>query len=297
MLSMLLVTALAVAQYPAPAEKPAAQDTARARTATSSPAAGSRDTMKARTPTTAAALREDMRRLWADHITYTHHFIVSHAAGLGDTAQVTQRLLRNQDELGDAIKPFYGDAAGGKLAGLLRGHITLAAQAFAAAKGSQTTMATGWQSQWNRDTTAKSSRGVSRDTSALARGRDTTGMKAHADSGHMGVGMANAAGTDTMDLNAAVAALRANADSIASFLNSANPRHWSKASLQAGLNMHLDLLLQQVKTRLRGDWAAHLAAFEDSHRQARQMADMLADGIVKQFPTRFTTKTTAMTSR
>lgn len=295
MLSMLLVTALAVAQYPAPAEKPAAQDTARART-TSANAAGSRDTMKARTPATAAALREDMRRLWGDHITYTRNFIVSNAAGLGDTAHVTQRLLRNQDEIGDAIKPFYGDAAGGKLAGLLRGHITLAARAFAAAKGMQTTMTAGWQSQWNRDTTVKGSVLGSRSDTTMR--RDTTGMKVHADSGHMaGVGVAATTGAETMDLNAAVAALRANADSIASFLNSANPRHWSKASLAAGLNMHLDLLLQQVNTRLKGDWAADLAAFEDSHRQARQMADMLADGIVKQFPTRFTAKTTAMTSR
>jgi len=287
MLSMLLVTALAVVQYPAPAEKPASQDTVRARTTTSANAAGNRDTMKARTPATAAALREDMRRLWADHITYTHRFIVSNAAGLGDTAQVTQRLLRNQDEIGDAIKPFYGDAAGGKLAGLLRGHITLAARAFAAAKGSQSTMAPGWQSQWNRDT-----------TKATVLGRDTTGMKVHADSGHMaGVRVAATTGTETMDLNASVAALRANADSIASFLNSANPRHWSKASLVAGLNMHIDILLQQVNARLKGEWAADLAAFEDSHRQARQMADMLADGIVKQFPTRFTAKTTAMTTR
>jgi hypothetical protein len=295
MLSMFLVTALAVAQYPTPAAKPATQDTARARTTTSAQAAGSRDTMKARTPTTAAALREDMRRLWADHITYTHQFIVSNAAGLGDTAQVTQRLLRNQDELGDAIKPFYGDAAGGKLAGLLREHITLAARAFAAAKG-QTTASVGWQSQWNRDTTAKSPVLGSR-TDATMR-RDTTGMKVHADSGHMaGVGVAGAMTSDTVELNAAVAALRANADSIASFLHAANPRHWSKASLRAGLNMHLDMLLAQVNARLMGDWGTHLAAFDGSHRQARQMADMLADGIVKQFPSRFTARTTAMTSQ
>jgi hypothetical protein len=44
------------------------------------------------------------------------------------------RLLRNQDDIGDAIKPFYGDAAGAELSRLLREHITGAADLLAAAK-------------------------------------------------------------------------------------------------------------------------------------------------------------------
>ncbi|HEY8021778.1 MAG TPA: glycosyltransferase, partial [Thermoanaerobaculia bacterium] len=46
----------------------------------------------------------------------------------------TQRLLRNQTDLGDAIKPFYGDAAGSKLTSLLRDHILIAAELIDAAK-------------------------------------------------------------------------------------------------------------------------------------------------------------------
>jgi len=47
---------------------------------------------------------------------------------------VTDRLLRNQDDIGDAIKPFYGDAAGDALSGLLREHILGAAALLDAAK-------------------------------------------------------------------------------------------------------------------------------------------------------------------
>lgn len=81
-------------------------------------------------------LRQAMRKLWEDHITWTRLVIVSTAAGLPDLDATTQRLLQNQVDIGNAIKPFYGDAAGDKLAGLLREHILGAAGVLAAAKGS-----------------------------------------------------------------------------------------------------------------------------------------------------------------
>lgn len=329
MLSMLLISALAVAQYPTPAEKPAAQDTTRARANQGAPAA--RDTTnQSRTPTTAAALKQDMRRLWSEHIALTHNYMVSAFAGLGDTTQLSQRLLRNQDEIGDAIKPFYGPAAGQQLATMLRGHIVHATHAVAALKGMQTAMGMPHQGQMHRaekqqwdttmnarpsirgnDTTAaRPTQGQRRDTTALARGQqqrgqqragqDTIGMRGvHGDSaGHMmGIGVAQRGTGDTTDVNKAVAMLRANADSIAAFLNSANPRHWPRATLQSALNMHLDLLVQAAKARARSDWSASVAALDASHRQAMQMADVLTDGIVKQFPNRFSTRTTAMSGQ
>lgn len=72
-------------------------------------------------------LNRAMRKLWEDHITYTRNFIISALSNLEDKDAVTQRLLKNQDDLGDAIKPFYGDAAGDALAKLLRDHILIAA--------------------------------------------------------------------------------------------------------------------------------------------------------------------------
>jgi hypothetical protein len=81
-----------------------------------------------------AALRDAMRKLWEDHIIWTRMFIISAAADLPDKTVATERLLQNQVDIGNAIKPYYGDAAGDKLTGLLKEHITTAAEIVAAAK-------------------------------------------------------------------------------------------------------------------------------------------------------------------
>jgi len=76
-----------------------------------------------------------MRKLWEDHVTWTRLFIVSAAGDLPDKQATTTRLLQNQADIGDAVKPFYGEAAGNKLTGLLRDHILIAADIVTAAKG------------------------------------------------------------------------------------------------------------------------------------------------------------------
>lgn len=78
--------------------------------------------------------RRDMRALWEDHIAWTRLYIVSAVDGLKDTDVTAARLLRNQTEIGDAIKPFFGDDAGNQLTKLLKEHILLAADLIAAAK-------------------------------------------------------------------------------------------------------------------------------------------------------------------
>jgi hypothetical protein len=80
------------------------------------------------------AFHDGMRKLWEDHVTWTRLFIVSFAAGLPDTDATAQRLLQNQTDLGNAIKPFYGDTAGRRLTALLREHILIAADLLQAAK-------------------------------------------------------------------------------------------------------------------------------------------------------------------
>ena len=208
MVSMLLAAALAAA--PSPTPRPQHPPHA------------------APTPIARAAFHDAMRQLWEDHITWTRLYIVSAAAGLPDVTPTAERLLRNQSDIGDAIKPFYGDAAGAGLTALLRGHILTAAHLVAAAK--------------------------SGDTAAVA---------------------------------VASAAWYANADSIATFLSSANPKQWPVAALRGAMKMHLDLTLQEATARLHGDWAADIAAYDAVHRHILQMADILSDGIIKQFPSRF----------
>lgn len=94
------------------------------------------------------ALRTDMRKLWEDHVTWTRLFIVSAAAGAADTDATAQRLLQNQVDLGDAIKPLYGDAAGTQLSALLREHILIAADLLTAAKAGDTAGVSTTKDRW-----------------------------------------------------------------------------------------------------------------------------------------------------
>lgn len=89
--------------------------------------------------TTKHAFHDAMRRLWEDHVTWTRLFIVSFAADLPDLQATTDRLLQNQVDIGDAVKPFYGKAAGNQLTDLLTQHILTAANLLAAAKAGDTT--------------------------------------------------------------------------------------------------------------------------------------------------------------
>ena len=182
----------------------------------------------ARPPVSRAAFHDAMRKLWEDHITWTRLYIVSAAANLPDADQTAQRLLANQADIGNAIKPFYGDAAGERLTALLREHILTAAKLIAAAKSG-----------------------------------------------------------DTAAVSAASRSWYDNADSIAALLSAANGKNWPLATLRSAMHMHLDLTLQEATARLHGDWAADIAAYDKVHLHILQMADVLSEGIVKQFPHQF----------
>jgi hypothetical protein len=80
------------------------------------------------------AFHDAMRKLWEDHVTWTRMFIVEFAADSPATQATAGRLLQNQVDIGDAIKPFYGDEAGDQLTALLQDHILTAADILAAAK-------------------------------------------------------------------------------------------------------------------------------------------------------------------
>src|SRR5581483_8723286 len=86
----------------------------------------------------AIAFRADMRKLWEDHITWTRLAIISIAGDLPDQGPTVGRLLQNQTDIGNAIKPFYGDAAGNQLTALLDEHINIAAEILVDAKAGDT---------------------------------------------------------------------------------------------------------------------------------------------------------------
>jgi len=96
----------------------------------------------------AVALHEAMDKLWEDHIVYTRLFIVDAAAGLPEQDATTQRLLKNQDDIGAAVAAYYGADAGQKLTTLLREHITTAAQVVTAAKANDAAKLQDSQTRW-----------------------------------------------------------------------------------------------------------------------------------------------------
>jgi hypothetical protein len=175
-----------------------------------------------------AAFHDAMRKLWEDHITWTRLAIVSFAAGLPDLQATEARLLANQVDIGNAIKPYYGRTAGNRLTALLKEHILGAVALLQAAKAG-----------------------------------------------------------DQAQIAKASAAWYANANQIADFLNRANPRHWPRRAMRSMMKIHLDETLAEAQHRLQGNFAADIRDYEAVHRHILEMADMLSDGIIRQFPKRF----------
>jgi hypothetical protein len=115
----------------------------------------------------AEPVRLALRKLWSDHVFWTREYIIaattgphgltdvaehlpvgSMGAGVANTAQAAlgavpasdadaaaSRLLRNQDDIGNAIVPYYGADAGKQLTNLLKAHIMIAVELVADAKG------------------------------------------------------------------------------------------------------------------------------------------------------------------
>jgi sulfite reductase alpha subunit-like flavoprotein len=169
-----------------------------------------------------------LRKLWEDHITWTRLAIISLETGAPDTNATVARLLQNQVDIGNAVKPFYGEAAGNELTNELRQHILIAADVIAAAKAGDSAELADAQRRWVL-----------------------------------------------------------NADTIAAVLHSVNPRYWKLATMKAEMHMHLDLTTQEAVARLQGNWTADVAAYDKVHLHILHMSDLLASGIVKQFPARF----------
>src|SRR5687767_11687871 len=93
-------------------------------------------------------LQDAMRKLWEDHVVWTRMFIVSAVANLPDKAATTERLLQNQTDIGNAVKPYYGNEAGNKLTRLLRDHILIAADVVTAAKANNKSRLDSANTRW-----------------------------------------------------------------------------------------------------------------------------------------------------
>ena len=167
------------------------------------------------------------RQLWIEHVLWTRSFIVSDIASLDDKAPVLERLLKNQDDIGNYIKPYYGEEAGNKLSKLLREHIELAGNVLDSAKSKDSTSFDKYNKLWYE-----------------------------------------------------------NADEIADFLSAANPNYSNKV-LKDMLHKHLQFVTDQVTHRLNGEWKKDIDSYDKGQEHMIHFADILSEGIIKQFPDKF----------
>ena len=77
-----------------------------------------------------------------------------------------------------------------------------------------------------------------------------------------------------------------NGEEIADFLSKANP-NWPRATLADMMKKHLSTTTDEVVARLSKKWDDDARAFDAVYDHILHMSDALADGIVKQFPEKF----------
>jgi hypothetical protein len=80
------------------------------------------------------SLNATMRKLWTDHMQWTYATVDAYFNNPGALQPTLNRLLQNQKDIGAAIVPYYGQAAGDTLASLLTTHINQAPPVLQAAK-------------------------------------------------------------------------------------------------------------------------------------------------------------------
>ncbi len=93
-------------------------------------------------------LRISLHNLWVEHIVWTRQYVVAAAADQPDASFAAERLLKNQEDIGNAIKPFYGDQAGNQLTSQLKDHITIAVDLLEAAKAGNSTALEQIEQKW-----------------------------------------------------------------------------------------------------------------------------------------------------
>ena len=82
----------------------------------------------------AIQLHQDMRKLWTDHTVWTRDYIVAAVDDKPDATAAANRLMKNQEDIGNAVAAYYGAPAGQQLTSLLKQHIAIAVDLIKAAK-------------------------------------------------------------------------------------------------------------------------------------------------------------------
>ena len=94
------------------------------------------------------SLKSSMRLVWEQHVYWTRLTIISLAFNLPDVDFVTARLLRNATDMGNLLKPYYGNKIATKYSDLIREHLVIAVELVKAAKAGNQKAAAAAERRW-----------------------------------------------------------------------------------------------------------------------------------------------------
>src|SRR4029450_210850 len=92
-----------------------------------------------------------MRKLWTDHVVWTRDYIMAATQKQPDAPAALTRLMKNQDDIGNAVAKFYGNGAGQQLTTLLKDHIAIAGDIVKAAMAGDTAGQKGGDERWHQN--------------------------------------------------------------------------------------------------------------------------------------------------
>jgi hypothetical protein len=98
-------------------------------------------------------LKQDMRKLWTDHVVWTRDYIIAATGNQPDAMAALNRLMKNQDDIGNAVAKFYGNAAGQQLTTLLNDHIAIAGDIVKAAMAGDKAKQKAADDKWHQNAT------------------------------------------------------------------------------------------------------------------------------------------------
>ena len=271
------------------------------------------------TQTNEDKLRTELRTLWQDRVMWTRMLLVSIAAGLeGDIDNIIKRLRKNQDDIGDALKPylekylFSWDNIPGSDSAILSEFLVQSfginwiKTAGVVATGKEDNDKTIVVKSNNNSVSIRLNDERTRATLEI----DISGkpyefkFNAKAENGRLNIYLDNSenrnmlttllknnitmsknfikakkAGDTSMGLDAEEG-LKDNAVSIAAFLSGLNP-NWSHKLLETMLLDYISLLREETISHLNKNSDADLAAHEKIQKHALKITDALTGGIVK----------------
>lgn len=169
-------------------------------------------------------LMRDQRSLWEEHVAWTRMAIISLIFKLPDVDFVLARLLKNATDMGEMIRPLYGDAAANTYSALIKEHLLIAADLVKAALAGDNQAAMTAERKWYK-----------------------------------------------------------NADEIAVFLNSVN-RFLPVEKVRDMFYQHLNLTKQEAVFMMNMDYQKDIDIYDEIEKQAREMADMISDAMIKLYP-------------